>query len=138
MILPFTLQRMVAGRLIYVAGPYRADTEAERLLNVRRACRVASAVMQAGGIPIVVHPAIYHEVYGPSDDADEQQRERGVANTLALALYVRNAGGACVTILREDGSLSQGTKDEAALFEAHNVYPLFPFEISLSAQGQAL
>ena len=129
MILPPLFQRQVAGRLVYVAGPYRADLGGERALNVWRACRVARAVMEAGGVPVVVHPAILHEVYGPSDDADPVLRERGVANTLALALFVRNVGGACVTILRQDGSLSQGTKDEAALFAHQDVLPLFPSEI---------
>lgn len=117
------------GLLVYVAGPYRADTEAERLDNVRLACRVAHGVVRAGGIPVVVHPAIAQGVYGDPSDADPVERERGVANTLTLALYVRNAGGLCVAITRPDGSLSQGTRDEVALFAAHNVFPVFPVEL---------
>jgi len=117
------------GLLVYVAGPYRADTEEEREQNVRLACRVAHAVVLAGGIPVVVHPAILHGVYGEPSDSDPVERERGVANTLTLALYVRNAGGLCVAITRDDGSLSQGTRDEVALFAPHNVFPVFPVEV---------
>ena len=124
------LAELVAGRLVYVAGPYRADTEAERIENTQRACRLAHKVMLAGGVPVVVHPAILHSVYGDPSDADPVERERGVANTLALALFIRNTGGRCVALLREDGSMSQGTKDEVALFASHDVIPFFPEEVN--------
>jgi len=123
------LSSFVANRIIYVAGPYRHDTEAGRVQHVERACRLAHKVMRAGGVPVVVHPAILHGVYGDPSDTDPAERERGVANTLSLALYVRNAGGRCVALTREDGSLSQGTADEAALFAAHDVLPVFPSEV---------
>jgi hypothetical protein len=123
------LAELVAGRLIYVAGPYRASTAEERERNTRRACRLAHLVMEAGGVPVVVHPAILHGVYGDPSDSDPVERERGVANTLALAMWIRNAGGRCVALLREDGSLSQGTKDEVALFAPHDVLPFFPSEV---------
>jgi uncharacterized protein GlcG (DUF336 family) len=123
------LSSFVANRIIYVAGPYRHDTEAGRVQHVERACRLAHKIMAAGGVPVVVHPAILHGVYGEPSDSDPVERERGVANTLTLALFVRNAGGRCVALTREDGSLSQGTADEAALFAAHDVLPVFPSEV---------
>lgn len=123
------LNPFVAGRIVYVAGPYRHDTEQGRAEHVERACRLAHRVMDAGGVPVVVHPAILHGVYGEPSDSDLVERERGVANTLTLALFVRNAGGRCVALTRDDGSLSQGTADEVALFAAHDVLPVFPSEV---------
>ena len=87
------LSTFVVNRIIYVAGPYRHDTEAGRVEHVERACRLAHKIMAAGGVPVVVHPAILHGVYGEPSDSDPVERERGVANTLTLALFVRNAGG---------------------------------------------
>ena len=123
------LSTFVVNRIIYVAGPYRHDTEAGRVEHVERACRLAHKIMAAGGVPVVVHPAILHGVYGEPSDTDPVERERGVANTLTLALFVRNAGGRCVALTRDDGSLSQGTADEAALFAAQDVLPVFPSEV---------
>ena len=42
-------------KLVYVAGPYRAPTLAERQRNVRRAARAGEAVARHGGMPVVPH-----------------------------------------------------------------------------------
>jgi len=44
---------------IYIAGPYSAPTEEERLRNVKRAMEAALKVMERGHTPIVPHLSHY-------------------------------------------------------------------------------
>lgn len=119
----------VAGRLVYMAGPYAHPTEEGRLQNVERICRLSRAVLRCGGIPVVVHPTILHGGYGEPSDTDPAERARGMTATLAIARFIRDAGGLCVALTRDDNSLSDGTRDEVRLFESMNVYPVYPSEV---------
>lgn len=128
-----TLAARLTGRLVYVAGPYRADTEEERLAHVARAARLGRLVMDAGGVPIVVHPSIAAGVYGDPGDATgpraTAERTRGMARTLSIALHVSTMGGACVALTREDGTFSEGTEREVGVFRAEDVFPVRPSEV---------
>lgn len=51
--------------LVYVAGPYSAPTEAERLANVNRAIDVGRQVYDAGGADFVPHLSHYAHARSP-------------------------------------------------------------------------
>jgi hypothetical protein len=44
---------------IYVAAPYSAPTEAERLENVRRACQAGALLIAKGHVPFIPHLSHY-------------------------------------------------------------------------------
>lgn len=49
------------SELIYVAGPYGAPTEEERLANVKRALDVAAELVRLGHQPYVPHTSHYED-----------------------------------------------------------------------------
>ena len=52
---------------IYIAGPYRADTSAERHRNICRAWLLGCRVAEAGGFPVIPHCNTLH-MDGIQDD----------------------------------------------------------------------
>lgn len=47
--------------LIYVAGPYSAPTEAERIDNVEQAMGVGDAILELGHYPVIPHLTHYFD-----------------------------------------------------------------------------
>ena len=122
-----SLRHQVFGRHVYVAGPYRAATEEARLENVQRACRLSLRLLRLGGIPVCVHPTIHLGGYGR--DEDEEERRMGIRTTLLTATLVRDSGGLCAALCLPDGSLSEGTRGEVALFKPSCVFTFLHDEV---------
>ncbi len=94
------------SRLVYIAGPFAGDT-AE---NTRRAVAISRYATIQGLSPICVHPGILAGAYG--DDAVPEERERGLAAVVSIVREVAKAGGTLWVLLRDDRSMSAGTRRE--------------------------
>lgn len=53
----------LAAPMVYLAGPYNAETQWHRTRNVHYAKAAAAEVLKAGGIPVFTH-ALYHDFHG--------------------------------------------------------------------------
>ena len=107
----------MSSNLVDIAGPYGAETAAERELNVLRAQTlwwwVLLERMPRGHIvpqmPICVHPFIHT---GLLRDEVAEERQNGLDAVCQMAFWVGNSGGDFLGILRDDGSMSGGTVAE--------------------------
>ena len=93
-------------RPCYIIAPYAGDVDR----NVARACLLGRLALAHGLAPVVVHPAIRAGVYGDDDVAEE--RERGLAASIEVALLVVMAFGDVWVLSNDDGSLSDGCARE--------------------------
>lgn len=108
---------MIDRRLIYVAGPYGASTSEEIERNVYRACALGRLVTATGCVPVVPHAAGFLGCHGdPHEQDGGQTREVALACGVALASVVGRQGGNLWVLLRDDKSMSEGTKSEADAF----------------------
>jgi len=101
-------------RQVYIAGPYAANDWDGIVANCQRAIELGAYAARIGLCPIVPHSMGIAGVYGDPDEADPETRERAIACGVRMAGAVAAGGGEFWAIAREDGSLSEGTRDEQA------------------------
>lgn len=100
--------------LAYIAAPLNDASPTIVAWHVARARLLARLAMACNLSPVVVHGEIEAGTYG--DDADPEQRARGMAASAAICRGVLATPGAVLwALLRDDGSMSAGTLAEWAL-----------------------
>lgn len=113
--------------LIYVAGPFSAETAKDTAENVTRACALSLFVVTKGMSPIVPHPGIMAGAFGK--EASSAERERGIRMVLVQVENVARAfDGRFWAIRKDDGGFSSGTHREMETFakvyrERHGLDP---------------
>lgn len=100
--------------LLYIAAPFGAETIAEIRDNVERVTELHRFALAQGWRPIAVHPTVFMGGFG--EDTFLSDRERGLQVDCDLACMVARQGGTLWVILRDDGSMSEGTTREADAF----------------------
>ena len=104
-------------KLVYIAGPYAAAGRWDDVTaNCARAIFLAAYAARIGLCPISPHAMGRAGVYGPPDESEAGTRERALDRGVRMAGVVAVAGGEFWAISRDDGSLSDGTKDEQVEF----------------------
>jgi len=101
--------------IVYIAGPYGAATPTEIDANVARACALGRYAALKGYTVIVPHAIGRLGCLGsPHEDGPDGvvTRQRSLRNGVKLARFVALSGGELWTLLRDDGSMSSGTKLE--------------------------
>ena len=110
----------VSVPLVYVAAPYGDPSPTIRAWHVARARLLARLALATGYAPIVVHGEISACTYG--DDSDPEQRARGMAASAAICRGVLSTPGAVLwALLRDDQSMSDGTRAEWEIADAARV-----------------
>lgn len=100
----------IAGRLIYVAGPYRGVDAAQVQRHLARVGLLNRLLVRLYAHPITLHAAIHAGHYGRDDVSRE--REAGLEVASAIARRIRDAGGGVLALEQEGGGLSSGTRCE--------------------------
>jgi hypothetical protein len=100
--------------LLFVAGPYAAETHEETLWNVERAKALGTAAIERGFTAVVPHLSGAAGLFGsPRDDGSAgPQRDFAIAHSRALATAVGAAGGDLWVLRRDDRSISSGSSQE--------------------------
>ena len=100
--------------LAYIAAPYGAGTVAEIRRNALRAAALGRlASMYSGVSAVVVHAGIA-SVFG--DDDDPEARENGLEANLELVSVLAFSRAELWVLLRDDGSVSDGVRQEVDAF----------------------
>lgn len=96
----------VAGRLIYITGPYGGGAVEQNLARIGLLCRL---LIRLHAHPVALHAALHAGHY--DDDRLTGRRPRGRV-TSAIARQIRAGGGGVIALEREGGGLSDGTRQE--------------------------
>lgn len=100
--------------LVYIAGPYAADTPEDRAENARRIGILSRHAIALGLTPVSVHAAVEAGHLGRDDVPEE--REVGLQAACRLAAWVGESGGSMWFIRRDDRTKSEGTTRECKAF----------------------
>lgn len=96
--------------LVYIAAPF---AEAP-VLWTTRVSTLSRWLVGKGYAPVSIHAAIQTGAYG--DDTDPDARAAGLDAACSIVRAVACSGGAMILITRDDRTMSNGCKKEAAAF----------------------
>lgn len=100
----------IAGRLIYIAAPYRGEDAAQVQRHLARVGLLNRLLIRLFAHPITLHGAIHAGHYG--DDSVSAERVAGLEVASAIARRIHDAGGGVIALEREGGGMSDGTGRE--------------------------
>lgn len=103
-------------KLVYIAGPYADGRWGGIVANCQRAIELGAYAARIGLCPISPHAMGLAGVYGDVEERDPGVRARALDCGIRMAGVVAASGGDLWAISRDDGSLSDGTKDEQVEF----------------------
>lgn len=119
---------------VYVAAPFAASTQAERMWNTQRAEFLGDLARAVGRIPEVAHTSILAGHWG--DDSTFESRVKGMEATSALCREVCKGGGVVWGLVRDDGTYSTGVQRE--INEAMRSGAELPVALRWSAWGDVV
>jgi hypothetical protein len=102
----------------YIAGSFAGPNDAAVLRNVARALGVGWLATERGFAPLVPHAAGWLGVHGGKDE-DPGVRTAALTCGVSIARAVAAVGGHMWIVLRDDGTMSDGTALEHDCFRAH-------------------
>lgn len=102
--------------LLFVCAPYASFGGIDIPENVRRAAALGSYAASLGFSPVVPHTHGFLGVYGSPSEKDETTRATALSCGVALARAIGSNRGRIWVIAREDGSLSEGCREEVYAF----------------------
>ena len=97
-------------KLIYIAGPYAADSNWECVENSLRAMAVSRLAVRKGNAPIALHSSIL--MGGLGDDNLPVEREQGLLVACDMVRLVAGSSGEFWGICSEAGEVSTGVAAE--------------------------
>ena len=111
---------MTPRQTIYIAGPYGDTDPAVRAEHIRRVAVLSSHLVREGYAPVSVHAAIESGAFG--NDFDPEERAMGLQAATAIACQCDRM----FVILRDDETMSDGTKREVDAYLEHATGDVMP------------
>lgn len=97
------------SRVVYIAGPYAAETPEGIAENIRRAVALGRYAASCGLAPVVPHVIGAAGVYGDPGEGTGDSRQVALRCALETVRCIAAQGGDLWVIAHDDGTLSSGT-----------------------------